>query len=259
MIPIQAENSDTLDVFNRLANTSTTIQVTAWIFNLETEQFVEIRESASVGNTAGTLSIPLPRCEVHNVSVTNNLTGNDRYKHYAEVHIKRDRGGNVDISTPIDWGYVSANMPLGYPVPRREDHYEGLGQLKVIGPADPSAGSELSQSIPTNELWEFLFIEATWTNDASGSNLVPGIKLTTPASKFWHYFANVLIGNGNSLTVRFARFGYDTYNKANFNMVSVDIPPADDQLTLATDTINFTSGDTITNVSIGVRAKVAHK
>lgn len=102
---------------------------------------------------------------------------------YVVVEIVRGFTGDVLPLGVVIQGYVSESSRLAWPGGLLADSIDGRGTLRSIAVADPAAGAEWSETVPTNARWVLYSVRATLTTDATVANRVPTVVIDDGANE----------------------------------------------------------------------------
>lgn len=144
---------------------------------------------------------------------------------YVVVEIVRGQTGAMQTLGIILEGYVATNSGPAFPGTPLLLSADGPGFIRSIAVADPAAGAEWSQTVPTNARWRVLGVDAALVTDATVANREAVLTIDDGAS----IVAEIAAGTAQaaSLTRRysFAR-GVQRGGPAASTIINAPIPDA---------------------------------
>ena len=107
------------------------------------------------------------------------------------VQIRRHRGGAAGRMTgTLLADYLTDGAAVGFPGARQLSSVEGPGIIRSITGTDPAAGSEISETVPTNARWRLIAMRFTLVADATSTNRRPSVEFDDGATIFYRTFAD---------------------------------------------------------------------
>jgi hypothetical protein len=104
---------------------------------------------------------------------------------FARLSLVRGITVNAPDLFTLGADYVTAKQPLSYPGSGVTDATDGAGALRSITGATPSAGAEVSETVPTGARWELLSIIWTFVTAVAVANRFADITLDDGANVFF--------------------------------------------------------------------------
>lgn len=89
---------------------------------------------------------------------------------FARVDLVRGEGAGRIVLATLAAGYVTARNGLAWPGSALRSSIEGAGALRSITGADPAAGAEVSETVPTGARWALRALRVTLVTDATVAN-----------------------------------------------------------------------------------------
>lgn len=89
---------------------------------------------------------------------------------FAVVEIVRGRDAAMQPLGVVAQGYAFASTGLAWPGSPIVDSVDGPGLIRSIAVADPAAGAEWSETVPTNARWRLLGVDAPLVTDVTVAN-----------------------------------------------------------------------------------------
>ena len=86
---------------------------------------------------------------------------------YVEIGLLRGRDANAAVVDVLARDYVAEAEPLAFPGSPIRSSIEGPGRIFSHTGADPAAGAEISETVPTNALWSVLLCRYVLVVDAT--------------------------------------------------------------------------------------------
>lgn len=127
----------------------------------------------AVDRSASTKLVRLAEGLLINVSVRALSGAPRRGQTFVVVELVRGFTGDVIPLGVLVQGYVSDTTRRQWPGSLLEDSTDGRGWMRSIASADPAAGAEFSETVPTAARWRFHSLYATLVTDATAANRYP--------------------------------------------------------------------------------------
>lgn len=89
---------------------------------------------------------------------------------YARVDLIRGRGASATVLATLLEGLVTAGRRLSWPGALLRGPIDGPGNIRLIAGANPGAGSELAETVPTGARWRLRAFEFEFRADATVAN-----------------------------------------------------------------------------------------
>lgn len=89
---------------------------------------------------------------------------------FVVVEIVRGQAGAMQPLGVVLQGYVTDTSGLAWPGTPMQPSIDGAGVIRSIAGADPAAGAEWSETVPTNARWRLLGVDAALVTDATVAN-----------------------------------------------------------------------------------------
>lgn len=86
--------------------------------------------------------------------------------------------------------YITVESSLSFPGGRCISSIDGKGYVRVVTGTDPSAGSEVSDTVPVNRLWKLLTTKITFVTDATVISRTVTLRLTNGGNVLYAGWAN---------------------------------------------------------------------
>ena len=172
-------NNDFLRVDARSSQASVVLQFTGLLLtaqgNYVTIQF-ELRPTSDRASTTAVFALTEGFLYHFQCRVT---TGTVRR---GEVYVKAGlQQGNNDLAmlhTTVLADYATSDYEVTYPGSPIRSPLEGPGFMRVVAVTDPSAGSDFTQTVPTNARWKLHAAGGTYTTSAAEANRVPALQIS---------------------------------------------------------------------------------
>lgn len=103
---------------------------------------------------------------------------------WVQLDVIRGLSGAVVALHTLMAGYVTATQALVWPAAAGGSSLEGQGAIRSITGADPAAGVEISETVPTGVRWRLLAVHFVLVTDATVANRVPSVVLDDGAVNF---------------------------------------------------------------------------
>lgn len=103
------------------------------------------------------------------------------------VELVRGLGAAAVVVRPLGYGFVTALQPYQWPNGENYLATDGPGCLRVITGSTPSAGAEITETVPTGARWELLALGAVLTASAVVTSRIPALALDDGATEFFRY------------------------------------------------------------------------
>jgi len=107
-------------------------------------------------------------------------------------------------------GYVSGGRPLTWPPGVFEEPLSGPGYKYSLAGTDPSAGGEISQTVPTNACWRLRSIRFSLTTDATVADRRVSLLIDDGTNELFRIIAPATQGANLTRHYVFAPHGLDT-------------------------------------------------
>lgn len=159
-----------------------------------------------------------------NVSVVASSGTPLRGDCFASLRVIRGIGGATQDLGLLTAGYVTAPLPLLWPGFSATYPTEGPGDLRSVTGADPGAGAECSETVPTGARWRLLAWTATLVTDATVANREPVLVVDDGALVLFQAAAGL---NHAASTTRAYSAAHGTARAAIATAQVVNIPIAD--------------------------------
>lgn len=98
--------------------------------------------------------------------------------------------GEVDLAmlhTTILSNYVTLDYEVCFPGSPIVSPREGVGSIRAITGTNPTAGAEISETVPTNAFWRLISFQATIAVANSGSAREVNLEFTDGTTEFFEY------------------------------------------------------------------------
>lgn len=89
---------------------------------------------------------------------------------FVELGFLRGIAGALDIVDVLAKDYVAEDEPLAFPGSPIRSSLEGPGAILSLTGTDPSAGADISETVPTDARWHFLGMRVVLVTDATVIN-----------------------------------------------------------------------------------------
>ena len=103
---------------------------------------------------------------------------------FVIVLVVRGLTGAVVALSKVTSGYVTDTTPLTWPSDPATMSPDGRGRIRVVTGADPAAGAEPSETVPTNARWRLLSWTATLVTAVAVANREPELVFDDGANVF---------------------------------------------------------------------------
>jgi hypothetical protein len=120
---------------------------------------------------------------------------------FARLELVQGREGAVTSLGTLLQGYVSDTNVLAYPGTPITQSTEGHGVIRSITGTDPAAGSEISETVPTNARWRLMALRALLVTSATVATRVPVFTIDDGVNTYWT--SPSLLTQAASLTQRY--------------------------------------------------------
>lgn len=104
------------------------------------------------------------------VQVGHPNVGPRRGQTFVTVALERGFPNSAFGSTTLIADYLTENVPLGWPGARQASSIEGPGFIRNIIPANPAAGADIVNTVPTNARWRPIAFQYALTTSAAVGN-----------------------------------------------------------------------------------------
>ena len=94
---------------------------------------------------------------------------------FVELGFLRGLDAAASIVDVLAKDYVAENEPVAFPGSPIRPSVEGRGAIRSITGTDPAAGTEISETVPTDARWQVKAFAATFVSDATVANRFPSI------------------------------------------------------------------------------------
>ena len=91
---------------------------------------------------------------------------------------------NGDVGIVLISGYHNTNAGLSWPSQQPQDPLSVKGYRTIVNPANPGAGNNIYQSVPSNEAWELHAISFQFAADATVANRRVALYLGNTAGQY---------------------------------------------------------------------------
>lgn len=179
------EESLKVTVFNAAAGVSVTIAGrTLAIGDTRPSPFKQVF-TPTTDRSASTSFVQLPPGWLLNAQVFVSAGTPAIGQTFARLSLVRGMGSIADEHMSLAADYITAKQPTSYPGSSMTDPTDGAGAVRSITGATPSAGAEISETVPTGARWELLSIIYTFVTSAAVANRFPDITLDDGANVFF--------------------------------------------------------------------------
>lgn len=120
---------------------------------------------------------------------------------FVELGFLRGIGGALDIVDVLAKDYVMARECVAFPGSPIRSSIEGPGNLRSITGTDPSAGSNISETVPTNALWRFISLQVTLVTSANAGSRRAFIHFDDGTLEFYSNASNIAAGTSETIDV----------------------------------------------------------
>ena len=101
---------------------------------------------------------------------------------YVTLGLARRTAPTTEYYQDLAKGYITAAGGLIWPGGPYLDSVEGPGLLRSITGTDPAAGSEISETVPTNARWRLLTLRVLFTTSATAGDRWPDLYINEGTS-----------------------------------------------------------------------------
>lgn len=133
------------------------------------------RHVANVDRTEATSFVTLGEGYLLNLHARVSAGSPKRGQCYVCVELVRGRTGAAQPLACLLQGYVASGGRLAWPGSAMHQPTEGPGAIRSITGADPAAGAEFSETVPTAARWRLMGVAFTLVTDATVANRIPNL------------------------------------------------------------------------------------
>ena len=160
---------------------------------------------------------------------------------WANISLELSEKETISLAS----GFVHQDKGIMWPSASHIDVMPGRGFITDVATTNPTAGVELTITVPDGEIWRLLQFSTVLVADATSISRRPHWRVTQPGgteTEFWTPGDQT----ANQTIPYFGQNAAGNFNNSNANHMMVPIP---DQLflgpaaTFVSDTINFQAGD----------------
>lgn len=152
-------------------------------------QLLNITAGARVANTT---THALPEGHILSVAATCPNAATPGLYVYVNVGLFRGVAIASNQDEAIFCGYIGATNAFGFPESVSQRQTDGAGCLRTISGADPAAGVEISETVPTGARWELIAFRFTLVTSAVVANRDMRLVIDDGANVLWQYPANAV-------------------------------------------------------------------
>ena len=133
----------------------------------------QFRLVATSDRVVSELTVALPECFLLSAVIwPDNLTTRSGHT-YTRLVLLRGVGTALSRGQLLLSNYVTSTAFLGWPGAQHRGSQEGFGLIRGITGANPAAGAEVTESVPTNAVWHIMGIRLNLvTSVDAGSRIV---------------------------------------------------------------------------------------
>lgn len=103
------------------------------------------------------------------VMIENAASADIQGQAYLMAHLIFDGEATLQLCA----GDVYGRKSINYPMTQNPDMRPSGGEIRTVTSADPAAGSQISLSVTTGEIWKILSMRATFVTDATVATRFP--------------------------------------------------------------------------------------
>jgi hypothetical protein len=119
---------------------------------------------------------------------------------FAAISLLRGAVSTDPVSETLFSGYCNSNYGIGYPERGIERRSDGFGSVRTIIGTTPAAGAEITETTPTNAMWQLMLFSNTFTTSAAGGNRSLQYIIDDGANEL--YRISTVVNEGPSLTFK---------------------------------------------------------
>ncbi len=163
----------------------------------------------------------------------------------GQCHIVLSLVINDDTLYHLCSGIVYANMGVTYPNTSRGDSRPGGGNLTDITGTNPAAGSEISETVTSGEVWRLISMTFTLVTSATVANRRVHFQVNGGEGRLLDAFSDIDQPASTTRQYTVAAFG-NLPDREDGDDILIPIPPdflVSNTDTLETSTTNLQSGD----------------
>lgn len=133
--------------------------------------------------------LPLGRGYLLNVTVYVSAGSPKISQTFVRLQLIRgSSGATMPLGTLVQ-DTVTASLDVAWPGSPLRTSLETDGYLYTFTGADPAAGTEIAESVPTGARWELIAARFTLNTSATVANRIPGLRIVTATQTPGIYFA----------------------------------------------------------------------
>lgn len=196
--------------------------------------------------TFGLTDIPIA------ISVHTTSAAVEYGEFWAAIHILI----NGERVMTLCQGYISRQSGIAYPRVQSDSEIGQAGKLELITVADPAAGANFSQAVPTGERWKLIYCRFKLVTSATVATRQVRLQVAPDAGSFPIAFLNEETQTASvTNTYNFSNFG-SRISGPNASMTyplipaNIEIPAAG---TIATSINNIQAGDQLSEIRIYIK------
>jgi len=201
-------HGDELRISSFCSITGVTLTVTGRIITPigETKR-LQRGHAPNTDRSVNTTRIDLTNGFLQNVAVAVSAGTPERGECYVICELWREAGGTDERIAVLFAAYITTNRQLSWPIGLIEAPTDGQGAIKVISVANPGAGVQFSQAVPTNALWRPLIVRYLLTPSAVAGTRRAGVEYNDGTNVLGRFMSG---GTQAASTAQQHTFGHGT-------------------------------------------------
>lgn len=121
-----------------------------------------------------------------NVAIRATTGAPRRGQVYAILEVVRGLGATVQAVGVLWEGYVTATTPAGWPGTPASSSSEGPGVIRAVSGTNQGAGTDWTETVPTNARWRLLGLRTLLSTDATVANRFARFHVDDGTNVIWH-------------------------------------------------------------------------
>jgi hypothetical protein len=184
--PVYLTGEDNLRVTAYSNTANVTLAITGRILRPNNEP-TPIADSVAPGatRTATTKIVPLSEGWLLGLSIAAGAGVTALGATWIAVDLVRGTGANAQLVQSLGFGWINLRSGFVWPAGAYLQSTDGPGVLRSITGSTPSAGADISETVPTGARWELISLRAQLTTSATVANRVPLLLLDDGANAWF--------------------------------------------------------------------------